>query len=69
MIIDKILIAKFIKFCIVGFSGVFVDFGITWLAKERLRANKYLANSIGFICAASSNYLLNRNWTFKSHKN
>ena len=57
----------FIKFCLVGGSGVFVDFGITWLLKEVARINKYVANSIGFICAATSNYLLNRIWTFESH--
>ena len=33
----------------------------------RDRANKYLANSSGFVCAVVSNYLLNRIWTFESH--
>ena len=61
------MIVQFIKFCLVGGSGVFVDFGITWLLKEVARINKYVANSIGFICAATSNYLLNRIWTFESH--
>ena len=58
---------QFIKFCIVGGSGVFVDFGLTWFFKEVCHINKYVANSIGFICAATSNYLLNRIWTFESH--
>ena len=44
-----------------------VDFGITFLCKEKLRLNKYLANSLGFMTAASTNYLLNRFWTFHSH--
>lgn len=61
------MILKFIKFSIVGFSGMFVDFGITYLAKEIIKINKYLANSIGFMFAASSNYILNRIWTFESH--
>jgi len=65
--IDKIIFLKFIKFCVVGFSGIFVDFGTTWLLKEKIKINKYLANSSGFILAASSNYLWNRIWTFKSH--
>jgi len=56
---------KFIKFGIVGFTGVIFDFGVTILLKEVLRINPYLANSIGFICAASNNWLLNRIWTFK----
>ncbi|MDR3245829.1 MAG: GtrA family protein [Prevotellaceae bacterium] len=64
--INKILILKFLKFCAVGFSGMVIDFVITWLLKEKLKANKYIANSCGFILAASSNYILNRIWTFKS---
>ena len=63
----KPLFLKFIKFGIVGFSGVFIDFGFTYLTKEYLKAQKYLANAIGFTMAASSNYYLNRIWTFHSH--
>lgn len=57
---------KFIKFSLVGFSGVFVDFGITFLAKEHFRVQKYIANAMGFTMAATSNYMLNRIWTFHS---
>ncbi len=60
------LILKFLKFGIVGASGVGVDFGITWICKEKLNLNKYVANSTGFLCAVVSNYLLNRVWTFHS---
>ena len=66
MAIDKLFILKFLKFGAVGFSGVFVDFGITWLFKEKVKLNKYLSNAIGFVCAATSNYILNRIWTFES---
>lgn len=64
---NQTLIERFLKFCIVGGSGVVVDFGITYLAKEFLKLNKYVANSLGFICAATSNYILNRTWTFSSN--
>jgi len=57
---------KFIKFCLVGFSGVFVDFGFTFLFKEVFKVQKYVANAIGFTIAATSNYFLNRIWTFQS---
>lgn len=43
-----------------------LDFGVTWVLKEKVRINKYLANSTGFILAASSNYAWNRRWTFHS---
>lgn len=58
---------KFIKFGAVGFSGLFVDFGITYITKEWMRVPKYLANVIGFCTAATTNYFLNRIWTFQSH--
>ena len=58
------MIEQFLKFCAVGGSGVFVDFGITYVCKEWLRLNKYVANSLGFLCAATTNYILNRIWTF-----
>lgn len=64
--LDKIFILKFIKFCVVGASGMVVDFGVTWILKEKLKVNKYIANSIGFILAATSNYVWNRLWTFQS---
>ena len=64
---NQTLIERFLKFCVVGGSGVVVDFGITYLAKELLKLNKYVANSLGFVCAATSNYILNRMWTFASN--
>ncbi len=64
--IDKLFIIKFLKFCLVGFSGMAVDFGVTWFLKEKVRLNKYLSNSTGFILAATSNYIWNRLWTFGS---
>jgi len=65
-LVDKVFLLKFIKFCIVGFSGVFVDFGTTYFFKEVLKVQKYIANAIGFSLAATTNYLLNRTWTFHS---
>lgn len=51
-------------FSVVGASGVIVDFSITWLFKEKVKIHKYLANSLGFVTATITNYLLNRYWTF-----
>ncbi len=63
---NRAFILKFLKFGVVGFSGVFVDFGFTWLFKEIVKVQKYIANAIGFTMAASSNFFLNRYWTFHS---
>ena len=57
---------KFIKFAIVGTSGLVIDFGTTYIFKEKLHIYRYLASSIGFTLAASSNYIFNRLWTFHS---
>ena len=65
--IDRIILLKFLKFCAVGLSGMAIDFGTTWLLKEKARINKYVANSAGFIIAATSNYVWNRIWTFQSN--
>ena len=60
------LLGRLIKFCVVGFSGMLVDFFFTWLCKEKFKWNKYISNSIGFILAATNNYVWNRIWTFQS---
>jgi putative flippase GtrA len=64
---NEIFLLKILKFGLVGFSGMLIDFSLTWLLKEKVRINKYIANSAGFIAAASSNYYWNRIWTFGSH--
>ncbi|RYD78890.1 MAG: GtrA family protein [Sphingobacteriales bacterium] len=57
---------KFIKFGLVGFLGMLIDFGITYFIKEIVKGHKYVANAMGFAIAASTNYILNRYWTFHS---
>ncbi len=60
------ILLRFVRFGIVGASGLIIDFGITWLCKEKLKWNKYLSNSLGFVTAATNNYTWNRLWTFES---
>lgn len=55
---------KLIRFGTVGLSGMCIDFSLTWLCKERLHFNKYIANTIGFSVAVISNFYLNYIWTF-----
>ena len=66
--IEKItpLALKFSKFALVGMSGLIIDFAVTFVLKEKLKINKYIANSIGFVLAATNNYLFNRIWTFRN---
>ncbi|MDZ4840014.1 MAG: GtrA family protein [Bacteroidota bacterium] len=58
---------KFVKFGIVGFLCMLIDFGLTYFVKETLRLSRYVANSTGFIISAVINYFLNRAWTFRNH--
>ena len=57
---------KIIKFGVTGAVGMLIDFGVTWLCREKLKWNKYIANTTGFSLAATNNFIINRNWTFKS---
>jgi len=63
------VLTKFLKFGVVGGSGLVIDFVITYLLKEKLKVHKFVANSIGFMAAATNNYFLNRIWTFESSSN
>ena len=62
------LISKFIKFGVVGASGMVVDFGVLYLLRDVAGLHDLLANTISFTAAATSNYFLNRIWTFRSHE-
>lgn len=60
-------ILKFFKFGLVGFTGLVIDFGITWTCKEKLGLNKYVANGFGFLFGVTNNYFLNKYFTFENH--
>jgi len=57
---------RIIKFGLVGFVGLLVDFSVTYFLKEKVLINKYIANATGFTCAVISNFFLNKYWTFNS---
>lgn len=59
-------ILRFVKFGIVGISGTIVDFGTTFVCKELMSVPELIANAIGFTVAATTNYILNRTWTWRS---
>lgn len=64
LLVSSEILIKLIRYAIVGFTGVAVDFGITYIFKEYAKVSKYIANSLGFCTAVVTNYLLNRYWTF-----
>ncbi len=64
MPIDWNLIERLTKFGIVGAIGFVIDFGLTYFCKEKLKFNKFIANTIGFCVSVVVNFTLNRFWTF-----
>ncbi|CDN31512.1 Conserved membrane protein YngA [Mucinivorans hirudinis] len=62
----KLSITKFVRFGLVGTTGFLVDFSMTWLWLSLIGINEYAANTIGFTVAATTNYILNRRFTWRS---
>lgn len=58
-------VIEIVKFCIVGLVGIFVDLGVVVLLKQSLEWDTRLCAVCGFSVAVSTNYLLNRFWTFE----
>ena len=57
--------AQFVRFALVGCTGILIDFSITWICREMLHWNKYVSSSTGFCFAVLNNYLLNKFFTFQ----
>jgi len=61
-------IFQFIKFCLVGLSGIFVDTTILVSLVELLSFDPRFAAVFAFFAAVSWNYIFNRIWTFETGK-
>lgn len=66
MPIDWIFIERLLKFGVVGSISFVIDFSLTYFGKEKLKLNKFVANTIGFVFSVWVNFLLNKFWTFQS---
>ena len=66
--IDKALIIRFIKFGIVGTSGIAVNTGVLWLLKGLLGVPLAIAPIFAIGTAVFSNFLLNNFWTWNENK-
>jgi|JI9StandDraft_1071089.scaffolds.fasta_scaffold169546_2 putative flippase GtrA len=65
--LDREFIERIAKFGTVGLLCFFIDFGLTYFFKEKLKFNKFTANAIGFLVSVIVNFTLNRIWTFQSN--
>lgn len=57
-------LAELARFCVVGFIGLIVDLGTVAALKELFALDTRLCAVFGFAVAVTSNYLLNRYYTF-----
>lgn len=64
-IADK-LSMQFLKYCMIGVSGVVVDFLLYCLMVQVLRWDYQLANFVSASAGIANNYWWNRKWTFES---
>lgn len=62
------LVRRFVRFGLVGASGVGINLGVFWLLTERLSLHYLVAASVAIETAMCSNYLLNNNWTFADRR-
>jgi len=63
-LIDSFTDLVFLRFIAVGLTGVLINFLSTFVFKEIFGFYKYLANSSAYLLAISTNFVLNRVWTF-----
>jgi dolichol-phosphate mannosyltransferase len=59
---------RFLKFCIVGLSGVGVNLGALWLLKEKAGLYDVLASAIAIEISIITNFLFNNYFTFSDRR-
>ncbi len=65
--VTALMSPNFLKFCIVGFTGLFVDTGLFNILRVTLLSSNYAALTSGTI-AMITTFLLNNYWSFKERK-
>ena len=63
----KKVIREFLKFAIVGGIGTIVNISILYLLTEKIGVYYIFSAIISFIIAMTSNFILNKVWTFKEN--
>ncbi len=62
-------LSKYIKFSAVGLVGAVINSAVLWTASEIFIVYYLLAAVLAFCVAATSNYYMNRRWTYRSKGN
>lgn len=58
-------VRQFIKFCIVGFSSMFIDVSIAYYLIYFLHLNPTLSKTLSFLFAVTNGFIWNSRWTFR----
>ncbi|WP_148689030.1 GtrA family protein [Methanopyrus sp. SNP6] len=59
---------RFLKFSLVGFSGVFVNLGLLWFLTEIAGVHYVMSNVIAVEVSIISNFVLNDLWTWRDRR-
>ena len=65
--IDKKFIIRFVKFGIVGGSGVFVNMFLLWFCKDQINMPLTIASLVAIGVSIFTNFVLNNYWTWKDN--
>ncbi len=57
---------RFVKFCVVGATGVVVNSGSLWLLTRQAGLDYRLASLVAIELAIANNFLWNARWTFRA---
>jgi dolichol-phosphate mannosyltransferase len=58
----------FLKYCIVGFSGIIINNGLLYVLTEYMTIFYIISSLISIEVSKISNFILNDKWTFKNDK-
>lgn len=61
-------LARFLKYCLVGASGVLVNEGLLWVLKELAKLPLALSSGISIEASIISNFILNDSFTFADRR-
>ncbi|MCL5995537.1 MAG: GtrA family protein [Chloroflexi bacterium] len=61
---NKQEVKRFVKFAVVGFSGLIVDYTVLNILAHIFDVASWLAIAIAFVVAASNNFVWNRLWVY-----
>ena len=63
-VVGRVVPARFVKFCVVGLSGMFVNMFVLLVLADMLGVHTNIAAAISIEISIVTNFLLNDRWTF-----